>query len=85
MVLENLADSSGQGAFGRQPKPPSRFWQPKSQVATRPSRGCSLGTPGSPRFPFKGSFKGDIDIIGIDIDVDMDIGLDALGGLGRSA
>ena len=28
------------------------------------------GTPGSPRFPLKGSFKGDI---GIDMDVDVDI------------
>ena len=36
------------------------------------------GTPGSPRFPLKGSFKGDI---GIDIDVDMDIDLDARGDL----
>ena len=34
------------------------------------------GTPGIPRFPLKGSFKGDIDI-GIDIDVDID--LDARG------
>ena len=29
------------------------------------------GTLGSPRFPLKGSFKGDVDI-GIDIDVDME-------------
>ena len=28
-------------------------------------------TPGSPRFPLKGSFKGDIDM-GIDVDVDID-------------
>ena len=34
----------------------------------------------SPRFPLKGSFKGDI---GIDIDVDMDIDLDALWGLSK--
>ena len=36
------------------------------------------GTWGSPRFPLKGSFKGDIDI-GIDMDVDIDIALDARG------
>ena len=36
------------------------------------------GTPGSPRFPLKGSFKGDVDV-GIDIDVDIDIDLDARG------
>ena len=29
------------------------------------------GTPGSPRFPLKGFFKGDIDI-GIDVDADID-------------
>ena len=32
--------------------------------------GCSSGTPGSPRFPLKGSLKGDADT-GIDIDVDI--------------
>ena len=36
--------------------------------------GGLLPRTGSPRFPLKGSFKGDIDI---DIDVDMDIDLDA--------
>ena len=51
---------------------------------------CKLGAAGatwrlpgpqteSPRFPFKDSFKGDIEI-GIDVDVDIiDIGLDARG------
>ena len=39
--------------------------------------GCSLGTPGSPRFPLKGSLKGVLDI-GIDMDVDiLDTELDA--------
>ena len=32
-------------------------------------------TQGSPRFPLKGSFKGDVDI-GMDIDVDIDMDLD---------
>ena len=30
---------------------------------------------GSPRFPLKGSFTGDVDI-GIDIDIDVDIDVD---------
>ena len=38
--------------------------------------GCLLGSSWeSPRFPLKGSFKGDIDT-SIDIDVDMDIDSD---------
>ena len=37
---------------------------------------------GSPRFPLKGSFKGDIDI---DVDVDIDMTLDALWGLSKSS
>ena len=32
-------------------------------------------TPGSSRFPLKGSFQGDVDR-GIDVDVDVDIELD---------
>ena len=32
---------------------------------------------GSSRFPLKGSFKGDIDIV-VDVDVDIDMTLDAL-------
>ena len=43
-------------------------------VSQRQARGAW----GSPRFPLKGSFKGDIDI-GIDIDVDINIALDARG------
>ena len=43
-----------------------------------------LGDLGSPRFPLKGSFKGDIGT-GIDIDVDIDIALDAWGTYSKSA
>ena len=41
---------------------------------------------GSPRFPLKGSFKGDIDIdIDVDVDIDVDMTLDAPWGLSKSA
>ena len=36
------------------------------------------GTPGSPRFPFRGSLTVDVDI-GTDIDIDIDVELDARG------
>ena len=39
---------------------------------------ASGGLSGSPRFPLKGSFKGDMGR-GIDVDVDVDIELDDLG------
>ena len=49
---------------------------------TGPPRALLGWTSGSPRFPLKGSFKGDIEV-GLDIDEDID--LDGLWGLSKSA
>ena len=62
--------AGGGGALGGGPRA-------RREGAGREPRTAPWGTPGSPRFPLKGSFKGDI---GIDIDVDiMDIELDDRG------
>ena len=47
-------------------------------ITSKPATQTPAWTWGSPRFPLKGSFKGDVDI-GIDIDVDIDLALDARG------
>ena len=57
----------------------ARHWRARAARRVMPEVAWKI--LGNPRFPLKGSFKGDVDI-GIDIDIDVDI--DALWGLSKS-